>query len=284
VKLPTVTIGLLHPGEMGAALGAALRAKGEAVLWASSGRSAATAERAGQAGLEDVGTVEELERRCEMILSLCPPHAALEVARSMPRFAGVYIDANAVSPATARTIAGLVSRYVDGGVVGPPPRKPGTTRLYLSGREAPLVADLFAGTIVDARVVAEDAASASALKMAFAAWTKGTSALLLAVRAVARAEGIEEMLLDEWRTSLPELPERSLAAARSALGKGWRWVGEMNEIAETFTAAGLPDGFHRAAAEIYRRSPHAPADVEPDLERLLAAISKTPDRSAQTSR
>jgi hypothetical protein len=120
--------------------------------------------------------------------------------------------------------------------------------------------------------------------MAFAAWTKGTSALLLAVRAVARAEGIEEMLLDEWRTSLPELPEQSLAAARSALGKGWRWVGEMNEIAETFTAAGLPDGFHRVAAEIYRRSPHAPADVEPDLERLLAAISKTPDRSAQTSR
>jgi 3-hydroxyisobutyrate dehydrogenase-like beta-hydroxyacid dehydrogenase len=126
VKLPTVTIGLLHPGEMGAALGAALRAKGEAVLWVSSGRSAATAERAGQAGLEDVGTVEELERRSEMILSLCPPHAALEVARSMPRFAGVYSDANAVSPATARTIAGLVSRYVDGGVVGPPPRKPGT--------------------------------------------------------------------------------------------------------------------------------------------------------------
>jgi 3-hydroxyisobutyrate dehydrogenase-like beta-hydroxyacid dehydrogenase len=278
VKLPTVTIGLLHPGEMGAALGAALRAKGEAVLWASSARSAPTAERASQAGLEDVGTVEELERRSEMILSLCPPHAALEVARSMPRFAGVYIDANAVSPATARTIAGLVSRYVDGGVVGPPPRKPGTTRLYLSGREAPLVADLFAGTIVDARVVSEDVAAASALKMAFAAWTKGTSALLLAVRAVARTEGVEEMLLDEWRTSLPELPEQSVAAARSALGKGWRWVGEMNEIAETFTAAGLPDGFHHAAAEIYRRSPHAPADLEVDLERLLAAITKTPDR------
>ena len=113
-------------------------------------------------------TIEELERRSEMILALCPPHAALEVARSMPRFAGVYIDANAVSPATARTIAGLVSRYVDGGVIGPPPHEPGTTRLYLSGREAPLVADLFAGTIVDARVVSENAAAASALKMAFA--------------------------------------------------------------------------------------------------------------------
>jgi 3-hydroxyisobutyrate dehydrogenase-like beta-hydroxyacid dehydrogenase len=278
VKLPTVRIGLLHPGEMGAALGAALRANGQAVLWASSGRSEATAERAEQAGLEDVGTAEELGRRSEMIFSLCPPHAALEVARSIPRFAGVYVDANAISPATARTISGLVSRYVDGGVVGPPPRKPGTTRLYLSGDEAPLVARIFAGTIVEARVVSESIGAASALKMAFAAWTKGTSALLLAVRAVARTEGVEAMLLDEWRTSLPELPEQSVTAARSALTKGWRWVGEMNEIADTFAAAGLPDGFHRAAAEIYRRSPHGPASAEASLERLLSAISKTPDR------
>ena len=108
--------------------------------------------------------------------------------------------------------------------------------------------------------------------MAYAAWTKGTSALLLAVRCVARAEGVEETLIDEWRTSLPQLPEQSVAAARSALSKGWRWVGEMNEIAETFAAAGLPDGFHRGAAEIYRRSPHGPPDANDDLERVLSAL------------
>jgi hypothetical protein len=108
--------------------------------------------------------------------------------------------------------------------------------------------------------------------MAFAAWTKGTSALLLAVRAVARAEGVEETLLDEWRTSLPHLPEQSIAAARSAVGKGWRWVGEMEEIAETFVAAGLPDGFHRAAAEIYRRSPHEQPVGDDSLERVLSAL------------
>jgi 3-hydroxyisobutyrate dehydrogenase-like beta-hydroxyacid dehydrogenase len=261
---------------MGTALGAALRAKGEAVLWASSGRSATTADRAGKAGLEDVVTVEELARRSEVILAVCPPHAAVEVARSMPPFAGVYLDANAVSPTTARTIAGLVSRYVDGGIIGPPPRNQGTTRLYLSGDETPVVVDLFAGTIVETRVVSEHLAAASAVKMAFAAWTKGTSALLLAVRAVARAEGVEDTLLAEWRASLPQLPEQSVAAARSALAKGWRWVGEMTEIADTFTAAGLPDGFHRAAAEIYRRSPHAPAEADvKNLERVLAAISKT---------
>ncbi len=273
-----MVIGVLHPGEMGAALGAALRAKGETVLWASSGRSAPTADRAGKAGLEDVVTLEELARRSDIVLAVCPPHAAVDLARSMPSFAGLYVDANAVSPTTARTIAGLLSRYVDGGIIGPPPRTFGTTRLYLSGDEAPLLVDLFADTIVEARVVSEDAAAASAVKMAFAAWTKGTSALLLAIRAVARAEGIEETLLDEWRTSLPQLPKQSNEAAHSALAKGWRWVGEMTEIAETFTAAGLPDGFHRAAAEIYRRLPHAPADADVSLERVLAAIGKTSDR------
>jgi 3-hydroxyisobutyrate dehydrogenase-like beta-hydroxyacid dehydrogenase len=267
-----VTVGLLHPGEMGAAIGAALRARGKTVLWTSTGRSPATAERAEEAGLEDVGTIAELGRRSDVILSLCPPHAAVDVARSLTRFAGIYVDANAVSPATARTIAGLVGRYVDGGVIGSPPRKPGTARLYRSGAEATRVAGLFAGTIVDALVVSEDPDAASALKMAYAAWTKGASALLLAVRAVARTEEVEEALLEEWRTSLPHLPDQSVAAARSALGKGWRWVSEMNEIAETFAAAGLPDGFHRAAAEIYRRSPYEDADGDESLERVLSAL------------
>ena len=270
-----VTIGVLHPGEMGAAVGAALRAAGQTVVWASPGRSAATAKRAEEADLEAAGGLEELARRSDVVFALCPPHAAVAVARVFPRFAGIYVDANAVSPATARTIAGLVDRCVDGGIVGPPPRRPGTTRLYLSGADAPFVADLFAGTIVDARVVSENLGAASALKMAFAAWTKGTSALLLAVRAVARAEGVEETLLEEWQLSLPHLPEQSIAAARSALGKGWRWVGEMDEIAGTFSAAGLPDGFHRAAAEIYRRSPRGDYAAEDEaLERMLAALAR----------
>jgi 3-hydroxyisobutyrate dehydrogenase-like beta-hydroxyacid dehydrogenase len=264
---------------MGAALGAALRAKGESVLWASSGRSAATAERAAEADLEDVGTVEELARRSEVIFALCPPAAAVEVARSVPRFAGIYVDANAVSPATARTIAGLAGRFVDGGVVGPPPREQGSTRLYLSGGEAPQVADLFTDTVVDARVVSEDIAAASAVKMTFAAWTKGTAALLLAIRAVARAEGVEETLLDEWRTSLPQLLERSDGAGRSAVRKGWRWIAEMDEIADTFAAAGLPDGFHRAAAEIYRRSAATPANAGADLDGVLTSITRNPDRT-----
>jgi 3-hydroxyisobutyrate dehydrogenase-like beta-hydroxyacid dehydrogenase len=250
-----VTVGLLHPGEMGSAVGATLASRGETVIWASAGRSAATAERAQIAGLEDVGSVEELCRRSDVIISVCPPHAAAEVAEAAQGFPGIYVDANAVSPATARSIEELVGRCVDGGIIGPPPAEQGTTRLYLSGREAGLVADLFAETTVDARVVSAEVGAASAVKMAFAGWTKGSAALLLAIRALARVEGVEETLLDEWRLSLPQLEDRSVAAARSAQKKSWRWIGEMEEIAQTFASAGLPDGFHRAAAEIYRRGP-----------------------------
>jgi 3-hydroxyisobutyrate dehydrogenase-like beta-hydroxyacid dehydrogenase len=257
---------------MGAAVGATLRGAGETVLWASAGRSAATAERARQAGLEDVGSVRELHRRCDLLICLCPPHAAVEVADAVRAFSGIYVDANAVSPGTAQAIAGRVDRYVDGGIVGSPPTTQGTTRLYLSGQEAGAVAELFAGTMLEATVVSDQPGAASALKMTYAAWTKGSSALLLAIRAVARVDGVEDALLREWGMSLPDLEEQSAVAARSARRKGWRWIGEMEEIAQTFAAAGLPDGFHLAAAEIYRRACQDAVD-EDDLERLLAGLA-----------
>jgi 3-hydroxyisobutyrate dehydrogenase-like beta-hydroxyacid dehydrogenase len=266
-----VKVGLLHPGEMGAAIGAALRARGHDVLWASRGRSGATAERAEQAGLVDAGDVEELSRRGDVLISVCPPHAAVDVARSAVGFAGIYVDANAVSPETSREIGSVVDRFVDGGIIGPPPRESGMTRLYLAGADARQIVELFSGTIVDARVVSDQPGAASALKMSYASWTKGSSALLLAARALAQAEGVEEALLDEWRLSLPDLAERSVAASRSALRKGWRWVGEMNEIAASYASAGLPKGFHRAAAEIYRRASAEP-DGEAPIEQVLTGI------------
>jgi 3-hydroxyisobutyrate dehydrogenase-like beta-hydroxyacid dehydrogenase len=254
--MAAATIGLLHPGEMGAAVGAALRGRGQHVLWASAGRSAETRERAERAGLEDAGSVEELASGCNLILSVCPPHAALEVAGSVAGFRGIFVDGNAIAPSTARQVAAVVAAgggdCVDGGIVGPPPRAAGTTRLYLSGPSAEAVAGLFTGTFVDARVLSDEVGTASALKMAYAAWTKGTTALLLAVGELAREEGVETVLHEEWSLSLPELAERSQRAARSAEAKGWRWVAEMEEIASTFDAAGLPDGFHRAAAEVFR--------------------------------
>jgi 3-hydroxyisobutyrate dehydrogenase-like beta-hydroxyacid dehydrogenase len=251
-------VGVLHPGEMGAAVAEVLRGRGEAVLWASAGRSAATAERARAAGLEDAGEVAELCRRSEIVLSICPPHAALDVAREAGDFTGIYIDANAISPETARTIAKLQPRFVDGGIVGPPPTQPGTTRLYLSGREADRVAELFGGTNLDARVISAGPGAASALKAAYAGWTKGSAALVLTVRELARAEGVEDALLEEWRLSIPELEERWASASRSASRKGWRWVGEMEEVVRSMAAQDLPTGFHESAAEVYRRASQEP--------------------------
>jgi 3-hydroxyisobutyrate dehydrogenase-like beta-hydroxyacid dehydrogenase len=240
-----VIVGVLHPGEMGSAIGAALQSVGHEVVWASVGRSEATRARA--AAFRDLASADEVAREAQIILSICPPHAALDVARAVSGDA-LYIDANAISPARAREIAVLQPQFVDGGIVGPPPRAAGETRLYLSGDRAAEVAAIFEGSIVEARLVPD----ASAVKMTYAAWSKGTAAMLLAIRDVARHYGVEDALAAEWRDSVPELPDRLASAERSAVRKGWRWVGEMEEIADTFAAAGRPEGFHRAAAQVFR--------------------------------
>ena len=258
-RMTETTIGLLHPGEMGGATGAAAQAAGARVIWASEGRSAASRSRAVAAELEDVGTLAALVEQSDFILSICPPDVAIEIARSVAaqRFAGVYIDANAVSPATARTIAAIIEgaggRFVDGGIVGPPPNKRGMARLYLSGQDAARVAALFDDSPLESIAMDAPIGAASALKMAYAAWTKGSAALLIAVRSLAISEGIEPDLLAEWQRSIPDLAARSEAAVSRNARKAWRFVGEMEEMANTFRDAGLPDGFPLAAREVYDR-------------------------------
>jgi 3-hydroxyisobutyrate dehydrogenase-like beta-hydroxyacid dehydrogenase len=252
------TVGLLHPGAMGAAVGKVLTGAGRTVLWASDGRSAQSAARARQAGLQDAGTATALAARGDLVLSICPPHGAVDTARALGSFTGLYVDANAVSPATATEIRGVVegagARYVDGAIIGSPPAGSGdATRLYLSGADAAAVADLFAGSGLQTLVLDGEATAASALKMAYAGWTKATAALLLTMRAAARAHGVEDALVREWQHSIPSLPDRSAQAARAADEKGWRWVAEMREIAATLAAADLPTGFHEAAAQVFER-------------------------------
>jgi len=248
-------IGLLHPGEMGAAFGAALRTRGHDVLWVSRGRSEATAERARTAGLEAVVSVAELAAQAELVLSVCPPHAALDVADELSGFDGIYVDANAIAPATALDVQSHFSRFVDGSIIGSPPLTGPTATLYLSGAEAQTVAELFSDTNARAIVISDEVGAASALKMVYAAWTKGRAALLLAAAQAATAAGVDAELLAEWQHSQPHVPEQLADAQRAAVAKGWRWVGEMREIAEFFASVGEPDGFHRAAAEVYGKFP-----------------------------
>ncbi|HEY1668834.1 MAG TPA: DUF1932 domain-containing protein [Trebonia sp.] len=280
------TVGLLHPGEMGAAVGGCLVSVGHEVLWDPAGRSRATTGRALAAELTGVA-FGRLVAKSSVILSICPPHAALDVARQVAAagYTGCYVDANAISVATAEQVAGIVTTagaaYVDGGIIGQPPEVAGHTRLYLSGPRADEVRVLFNRSRLDARVAEGPPYAASTVKMAYAAWTKGSSALLLAARALARAGGVERTLLAEWSLSQKALGQQSEGAAGAAAAKGWRWVAEMEEIAASMAAAGLPSGFHEAAADIYDRASRAetpatrrPAATEPPstLDSIMSAL------------
>jgi 3-hydroxyisobutyrate dehydrogenase-like beta-hydroxyacid dehydrogenase len=273
------TVALLHPGNMGSTIGAAAATSGTRVVWASEQRSKASRERAKQVGLIDVETLPDALRESDIVLSVCPPHAAVEVAEGVAqhKFKGIYVDANAISRATAVKVGEIVSKagasFVDGGIIGAPVKKAGTTRLYLSGVHAPEIANLFSASMLAAKAIGPEPGAASALKVAYAAWTKCTDALLLAIRAFAAVEGIDQALLEEWSISQPELERRCQRAAAVAAPKMWRYVGEMEEIADTFRAAGLPAGFHLAAAEICQRL--TPFKDQTDLAPALAAVVDT---------
>jgi 3-hydroxyisobutyrate dehydrogenase-like beta-hydroxyacid dehydrogenase len=252
-----MTVALLHPGEMGAAVGACLVSRGIRVVWASQNRSAASRKRACEAGLEDCQTLDRALTESDTVLAICVPSGALNLAREVAsrNFGGTYIDANAISPDHAREIGRLVEQsgaaFVDGGILGLPPTPTRTVRLYLSGPQAAAIAALFKGSQTEAIPLDGDAGAASALKVCYAAWNKGETALLGIIRSLARYEGVDEPLLKELDISHPGAAKRSDQITARAF-KAWRWAGEMEEIAASFDAANLPSGF-LANAEIYRR-------------------------------
>jgi 3-hydroxyisobutyrate dehydrogenase-like beta-hydroxyacid dehydrogenase len=265
-----MTILLLHPGEMGAAVAGCLVRSGTRVIYASDGRSDASRERATQEGIEDGGTLEAAIRQADAVLSICVPSGANEVARIVAAlgFQGIYIDANAIAPESSREIGRIVeaagATFVDGGIIGLPPTPTRVTRLYLCGPDAGGIAELFNGTQTQAAVLSAPIGAASALKVCFAAWSKGETALLGVIRALANFEGVDDALMREWRDSMPGVAEQSEHIVQRAW-KAWRWSGEMEEIAASFDAAGLPSGF-LANAEIYRRLADLKDNKKPSRE------------------
>lgn len=251
-----MNIGLLHPGQMGVTLGMALRQNAHEVLWVADQRSAATASRAQQAGFTSVDSLLALVQRAEALICVCPPAAAASVAEQVAGlgFTGLYVDANAVAPQTAASIkAGFAERFVDGGIIGPPAIKPGTTRLYLSGAQAPEVAAWFTQGALQAVAMDAPVGAASALKMSYAGYTKGLSALLLATQALAEHHAVGPWLAAEWQQSQPGTQKQLDRAAQNSGPKAWRFAGEMREIAASYEQADLPTGFHLAAAQLYER-------------------------------
>jgi 3-hydroxyisobutyrate dehydrogenase-like beta-hydroxyacid dehydrogenase len=268
------TIGIIHPGEMGAGVAGALVSSGHNGMWAGEGRSEDTRRRAKEVGLVDVGDLATLIERCEIILSICPPHAALDVARDVSGFKGIYVDANAISPAHASEVASIVesggASYVDGGIIGAPPPA-SSTWAFFSGTGAAEIATLFRDAGIKTSLLEQGPFAASAAKMSYAGWNKGTLAMMLAIRAMAKANGVEDTLLEVWTATAPELLKVARRAAFNAEDRGWRWDGEMWEIAATFIDAGLPGGFHESAAEIYSRVPRK-MEAAPDDATLAEVL------------
>ena len=251
-----VEAGVLHPGAMGASLGAALLRNCETVLWAAKDRSAETRQRAERAGLTEVPDVPTLASRAQVILSICPPHAAEEVAREVAQHAApdLYIDANAVAPATVERIAELFGpdRVVDAALVGPPAWQPGTF-LWLSGPRAAQAAELFAETPLDVRVLGDRLGQASMAKACFALQSKAMPTIWLAMAEAASAYEVLAPLREVLAEDGIDLDAHLAAIKRRAGTKAWRWAGEMDEAAAALTALDLPDGWSRAAADTYRR-------------------------------
>jgi 3-hydroxyisobutyrate dehydrogenase-like beta-hydroxyacid dehydrogenase len=274
-----ITIGILHPGEMGISIAASATNNRHQVYWASQGRSNETRVRAEKYNLIKIDSLFQFCQTCEAIISVCPPHAAEDVARSVisAEFKGLFLDANAISPQHAIRIGQLMEphgiQFVDGGIIGGPAWTPKETWLYLSGEHAKAFASFFSKGPLGVKVMGSEIGKASALKMCYAAYSKGTTALLSAALATAESHGVQEELNQQWDMDNNGFSEQAKRRIRRVTAKAWRFEGEMNEIASTFRDAGLPDKFHQAAAEIYHRIAHFKDSTDtPSLRDVLNAL------------
>jgi len=275
------TIGILHPGAMGSSIAAAAAQNGHEVYWASAGRSAQSQERAAKSQLLDAGSVEELCQKCSIILSVCPPHAAEDLAEEVVShgFAGLYVDANAIAPQRALRIDQILKKtnaeLVDGGIIGGPAWGKGKTFLHLSGARAEEVAQLLATDALNTSVLSKQTGDASSLKMCFAAYTKGSTALVCSIVAAAENLGVRDALFAQWSQGNSDMADKSQDQIRNVTSKAWRFTGEMREISSTFVEAGMPGGFHAAAAAIYERIARFKDAAEtPSFEEVLKALTQ----------
>ena len=274
-------IGVLHPGEMGVSIAASAINNGYQVYWLSESRSDKTRTRAQHYHLIEVQSPVEFCQTCEAIISVCPPHAAEQVAQTVTNvgFKGLYLDANAISPQRVIRMGKMMQandiQFVDGGIIGGPAQARGETWLYLSGEYAYEVASWFSNGPLESKIIGNEIGKASALKMCYAAYTKGTTALLSAILAAAEALDVRNELYQQWDMDEQGFSEQVTQRVERVTAKAWRFEGEMKEIASTLNAAGVPDGFYVAAAEVYSRMANFKnASSTPHLDDVLKAVRK----------
>ena len=265
------TIAILSPGDMGHGIGKALVERGFDVITCLVGRSQRTRDLAERAGMRDLPSLEDMVVQADLIMSILVPAQAASVAKEVAdamRTAAAprpYADCNAVSPRSAVAIASIIGAaggdYIDAGIIGGSPARGAVPRLYTSGPRASLMDELNGKSIL-VRDLGPGVASASGLKMCYAAMTKGTNALRVAMLTAAETLGLYDDLIAE----LAESQGEALAAMESGIpalpANAGRWIGEMEEIAATFEAAGVTPGFHEGAAEVFRLLDSTPFAAE----------------------
>jgi 3-hydroxyisobutyrate dehydrogenase-like beta-hydroxyacid dehydrogenase len=290
-KTTIETVGILSPGAMGSVVGRVLIDHGLRVVTSLEGRSERTQGLADAAGVEDLGSIESLVGEVDILLSILVPAQAGNAARTVASALActdaqpLYVDCNAIAPQTAQQIGKMLTasgaRFVDASIIGPPPREPGSTRFYAAGPHAGGFAAL-GDYGLDVIVLGGDIGQASAIKMCYAALTKGLTALGTELLTAAEVLGVLEPLQKEFRTSQATLYERLACSVTRVPVKSRRFAGEMEEIAKTFGAAGLTPKIHAGAADVYRRMGETPlADRTPEdtsppptLEEALAVIAE----------
>lgn len=256
------TIAIIGTGDMGHSVGRALIKEGFRVITALIGRSERSCKLARLGGLEDVGSLENLIKGSDLFLSIMPPDEALRFASLSCNIIDesgsktLYADFNAIAPSTSKKIEELFSKvglpFIDGSIIGPPPGKNIITRMYSSGAESKTLQSL-SGPNLQFLSLGSEIGRASALKMCYAALTKGTMALDLAALLAGKKMGVYDELKTEFINSQEAAYGRMEARLPWLSTDAGRWSGEMDEIACSFEAVGLPAGFHLAASDIYRR-------------------------------
>ena len=268
------TIAILSPGDMGHGVGKALSEHGYDVVTCLEGRSQRTKDLAAAGGFRDTASLDEMVSQADLIMSILVPAEAMGVARSVAeamRSTGgsrPFADCNAVSPQTARRMESIINgaggEYIDGGIIGGSPARGATPRIYTSGPHAGLMDELD-GKGIAVRNLGTEIGRASGIKMCYASMTKGTSALRVAMLTTAQSLGLYDELVAELGFS----QQGPLSAMESGVpglpANAGRWIGEMDEIAATFDAAGVTPHFHQGAAEIFRLLASTPfADESPE--------------------
>jgi 3-hydroxyisobutyrate dehydrogenase-like beta-hydroxyacid dehydrogenase len=255
------TVGIMSPGDMGSAVGQVLAKHGLAVVAALGERSARTRALAAEAGIADVGTLENLVRKADLVMSILDPDAAVVAAQRVAeamKSAGakpLYADCNSIALQSARKIGEIMKAvgapFAEASIIGAPPRVPNRTRVYASGPNAQDFAQL--GQFgLDVRILGPEEGKAKAIKICYATLNKGTQALFTESFVSAKRLGVFDVLVTELETSQKGLLKLAQDSLQQMPPKAHRWIGEMNELAATYQGIGLTPRMLAGAADMYR--------------------------------